>query len=86
MTVNQLIKKLYKLKQKIGPRTEVLIDWNTFVNIDHSHEHIMEIEFETIKWAIDGNSELANSNERLKRVITLKGGYEKIQVRSSCKS
>lgn len=73
MTVNQLIKKLEKVREKHGKRAAVVIDWKTFQNDDYSHTNVKDIEVEVIPWAKDDSFERADGTERLGTVVTLKG-------------
>ncbi len=76
MTINQLIKKLEKIRDKHGKRIQVCADINQLGechNPDFSHITIGDASVETITWAVGDNRYLENGEERLRKIVTLEG-------------
>jgi len=75
MTINQLIKKLEKIREKHGKRIPVVVDRVGVdnANDDYSHVDVNTVDVESITWSVNDNIELQNGQERLKTVVTLCG-------------
>lgn len=77
MTISKLIKELEKLKSKVGPRTEVVIDLkgtqNSKLDEWHSYIKVNTIERDSVLWYVDDNCFLQDGSERYKSVIILNG-------------
>ncbi|MCP3684564.1 MAG: hypothetical protein GY861_18005 [bacterium] len=74
MTINQLIKKLEKIRDKHGKRMPVVINTQAIKNWncdDYTHFNINDIAVEYILWAIDDNVILKDGSERYKKVCTI---------------
>lgn len=76
MTISGLIKRLERLKNKHGGSCHIAIDLteakvNQSIVRDHSHWSAGDVRFEVIRWAKDGNHELADGSERMKRIVSI---------------
>ena len=74
MTINQLIKKLEKIRDKHGKRMPVVINTQAIKNWnydEYTHFGINDIAVEHILWAKDDNVFLADGSERYKKVCTI---------------
>lgn len=76
MTVNQLIKKLEKIRDKHGKRVHVCIDVaeckvNRSIFEDHSHWSASDVKVESIRWAVDDSYYLADGSERVRIVAAI---------------
>lgn len=74
MTINQLIKKLEKIRDEHGKRLPVVINTQAIKNWnsdDYTHFDINDITVERILWAIDDNFILKDGSERTKLVCTI---------------
>ena len=72
MTVGKMIKELYKIQNKYGPRMNVCAEWETFGD-EFSHGSIEKIEINNICWVVNDSSELADGTERIKTIISIQG-------------
>lgn len=74
MTINQLIKKLQKIETKYGKRIKVCVNRADIANYhsDFSHHLLNVVEVECITWSKDDSTELANGQERLKTIVSVK--------------
>lgn len=72
MTLNQLIKKLQKIKAKTSGRQPVVVDVEEIRSADYSHPNINDVSEERISWAVDDSFVLEDGSERYKTVVVLK--------------
>lgn len=76
MTVNQLIKKLEKVREIYGKTVPVVVNKRGLENStpdDYSYGNVDSVEVETINWYKDDSCVLADGSERMKTVVTLCG-------------
>lgn len=76
MTVSKLIKELEKIKDKHGPRTQVVVCKEGMKNLDNpdwSHIGLESIQIDSINWYIDDSCELKDGSERSRIVAVLNG-------------
>ena len=76
MTINQLIKKLEKIRDKHGKRLTVMCAHETmrdFHNRTFSHGHIMDVKIELLNQADgDGHTEYnKDGSERIRAIVEL---------------
>lgn len=74
MTVNQLIKKLEKIRDKHGKRLPIVINKeaiNNWNSQDYTYADVNGVVVERILWAIDDCVTLKDGSERTKLVCTL---------------
>lgn len=76
MTITGLIKELNKIKKKVGPRTQVVVNMEALRNrlpYEYSHASFNHVEVECIPWAVNDSVCLANGEERTKVVVSIGG-------------
>lgn len=76
MTVNQLIKKLEKIRDRHGKRVHVCIDMgeakvNSSIYTDYSHWSAGDVSVDYIRWEKEGSCELADGSERLRKIVSI---------------
>lgn len=75
MTVNQLIKKLERIRDQYGKRLPVCVDMvgaeNSRPDDMYSHISVNTVDVEAIPWAKDDSFERADGSERIRMVVTL---------------
>lgn len=75
MTINQLIKKLEKIRDEHGKRLPVCVDivgvTNSRPDEIYSHIQVNTADVEIINWAKDDSFVREDGAERLRKVVTL---------------
>jgi len=75
VTVNQLIKKLEKIRDHHGKRLPVVVDMvganNTRPDAIYSHVSVNNVDVEMIGWAVDDSFIREDGSERIRKVVTL---------------
>lgn len=76
MTINQLIKKLEKIRDKHGKRLPVMADWDSFISDNYARLEVKSVGTEWISWYVEGSCELKDGSTRERFTVCLQGGKQ----------